>query len=128
MINRKVLSVIGNIFIYFVALGLFGSAMAKLMNEKSVTEALNLLNLTNPIPVGILEMTCALLLAFPPTRRIGILMCSAYIGGIIVAENALNGKPYGGFLLGVILWTGVFLRQPSFFGVKPQKNNSSTTS
>lgn len=120
MINKKVLLVIGNILIYFVALGLLGSAMAKLMGEKSVVEALNLINLTNPISVGILEMTCAVLLAFPPTRRIGILMCTAYLGGVIVAENALNGKPYGGIMLSVVLWTGAFLREPDFFGFNPK--------
>lgn len=123
MINKKVLLVFGNILIYFVAIGLFGSAMAKLMGEKNVVEVLNSMNLTNPYTVGILEMTCALLLAFPPTRRIGLFMCTAFLGGVIVAENAWNGQPFGGFLLSILLWTGAFLRDPSLFGLNPKKNS-----
>lgn len=121
MINKNVLKVIGNILIYFVALGLLSSAMAKLMGEQNVLRVIEKLNYTSPVLLGILEMTCAALLAFPPTRRIGILMCTAYIGGIISAEISLYGLPTIGFLLGVLLWTGAFLREPDFFGFKPKK-------
>ena len=121
MINRKVLLVIGNILIYFVAIGLFGSAMAKLMGEKSMIVALSNINFNNPVLVGIVEMTCALLLAFPPTRRIGVLMCTAYIGGIIVAEQVHYQKPGFGILLACLLWLGAFFRDPDFFGLSPKK-------
>jgi hypothetical protein len=97
------------------------------MGEQNVIEHLSAINLGSPIILGILEMTCALLLAFPPTRRIGILMCTAYIGGIIVAENFLYGVPAGGFLLATLLWSGAFLRDPDFFGLNPKKNSSTTT-
>ena len=118
--NNSVFSprVIGNILIYFVALGLVGSSFVKLVGDKDTLEALNLINMTNPIVLGILEFTCALLLAFPPTRKLGVLMCTAYLGGVIVAENALNGKPYGGILLCSLLWIGAFLRDQEWFGVK----------
>lgn len=115
--NKKVFLVIGNILIYFVALGLLGSSFAKFLGEKQVAEGLNLLNITNPVPLGILEFICAVLLGFPPTRKIGILMCTAYLGGVIVGENALNGKPIPGISLMSILWIGSFFRDPDFFGV-----------
>ncbi len=110
--------VIGNILIYFVALGLTGSSFVKLLGEPTTIETLNLINMTNPIALGILEFTCAALLAFPATRKIGVLMCTAYLGGVIVAENALNGKPYGGIGLCSLLWIGQFLRDKSFFGLE----------
>lgn len=124
MINKKVLAVIGNILIYFIAIGLLGMSMFKLMGEKNIVEHLEAINMRNPILLGILEMTCAALLAFPPTRRIGILMCTAYIGGIIVAENHLYGKPVGGVFLATLLWIGAFLREPDFFGLKPKEKKT----
>lgn len=116
--NKKVFTVIGNICIYFVALGLLSSSFAKFLGEPKVTEALNLINLTNPVQVGILEITCALLLAFPKTQKIGILMSTAFIGGIIVAENALNGKPIPGIFLMCMLWIGSFCKYSEIFGMK----------
>jgi len=118
MINKTTLRVVGNILIYFVAIGLFGSAMAKLMGEKNIVEALSGINFNNPLFVGVVEMTCALLLAFPPTRRIGVLMCTAFIGGIIVAEEIIYKTPHFGILLVTFLWVGTFLREPDFFGIK----------
>lgn len=114
---NSILRVTGNIFIYFVAIGLTSSSFAKLLGEKSVVKALNLINLTNPITVGCLEFLCALLLALPKTRKIGVLMCTAYLGGVIVAENALNGKPIGGILLSILLWLGIALRDPKWLGI-----------
>lgn len=123
--NKKVLTVIGNICLYFVALGLLGSSFAKFMGEPKVTEALNLINLTNPIIVAIIELSCAVLLAIPKSQKFGILISTAFIGGIIVAENALNGKPYPGIFLMIMLWIGCLLRHPEILGLSSKmfKNN-----
>ena len=113
--------IIGNILTYFVVLGLIGSSFAKMMGEKTVVEAIKLVNFTEPLYLGILEFTCAVLLGIPVTRRIGIFMCTAYIGGVIVAENALNGKPLPGIFIMTVLWIGSFLREPDLFGFSFKK-------
>jgi hypothetical protein len=69
----------------------------------------------NPIALGIIEFTCAILLAIPFTRKIGFYLVIAYLGGIMVAEQALTGKPYMGIVLSVVLWIGMYLRNPKMF-------------
>lgn len=118
-LDKLVFRVAGNILIYFVALGLLGSSFGKLLGEQTVVETIRLINFTDPIALGILELTCAVLLGIPTTRKIGILMCTAYIGGIIVGEQALNGRPIPGFFLMSVLWLGTFLRHPETFFDKP---------
>lgn len=114
--NRKVFYVIGNILIYFVVLGLLGSSFAKLMGEKGSVLDLYNINFDNPIYVGLLELLCAFLLGFPPTRRIGLFMSTAFLGGVIVADVVLQRAMNSGILLTSILWIGAFLRDPQLFG------------
>lgn len=116
-LDKPVFRVIGNILIYFVVLGLLGSSFGKLLGEKTVLETVSLINFTDHIALGILEFTCAVLLGIPKTQRFGILMCTAFIGGIIVGEQALNGKPFSGFFLMSVLWLGTFFRHPIIFGI-----------
>ena len=114
-LDKLVFRVTGNILIYFIVLGLLGDSFLILIGDKSVLEILRLINFTDPIALGILEFTCAVLLGIPATRKIGILMCTAYIGGIIVGQQALNDKPFFGIFLMSVLWLGTFLRHPETF-------------
>ena len=64
------------------------------------------------LPLGILELTCALLLLIPRTAVLGAILVAGYMGGAI-ATHARLGEPF--FVqagVGLLAWLGLYLREP----------------
>jgi len=64
------------------------------------------------LPLGILELTCALLLLIPRTAVLGAILVAGYMGGAI-ATHARIGEPF--FVqagVGLLAWLGLYLREP----------------
>jgi hypothetical protein len=64
------------------------------------------------LPIGLLELCCALLLAVPRTALLGAALVTAYFGGAVATHVRVSDPFAGPIVLGVFAWVGVFLREP----------------
>jgi hypothetical protein len=64
-------------------------------------------------PIGIVELGCVVLYFVPATRVLGAILATGYLGGA-VATHVSQGQAVFVFplLVGVLLWGGLFLRDP----------------
>ena len=78
----------GRLLSYFLSLLLTGSAIAKFLSVPKVAEQMAVVGFAGGrlTFIAALEITSALLFAFPRTRFFGLLMVSAYLGGAIAAH------------------------------------------
>jgi hypothetical protein len=64
-------------------------------------------------PLGIVELSCVALYFVPATRVLGAILLTGYLGGAIAthihAGQAIFVVP---LFIGVLLWGGLFLREP----------------
>jgi hypothetical protein len=62
-------------------------------------------------PIGIVELSCVVLYFVPATRVLGAILLTGYLGGAIAthvrAGQAIFVVP---FLIGIMLWGGLFFR------------------
>ena len=75
------------------------------------------------LPLCILLLVCTLLYAFPRTSVLGAVLLTGYLGGA-VATHARIGSPLlshtlFGVYLGVLMWAGLYLREPRVRALLP---------
>jgi hypothetical protein len=68
------------------------------------------------MPLGVVLLVCTVLYAIPRTTILGAILLTGYLGGA-VATNVRVSNPLLGFTLfpvyiGVLLWAGLFFRDP----------------
>jgi uncharacterized membrane protein YphA (DoxX/SURF4 family) len=104
---------IGWVLSVLPALLLLFSASMKFIRPPYVTEMFSHLGWPERsiVPLGILELTCALLFLIPRTAVLGAILVAGYMGGAI-ATHARLGEP---FLVqagvGLLAWLGLYLRE-----------------
>jgi hypothetical protein len=77
------------------------------------------------VPIGMLELACALLYANPRTSVLGAMLVTGYLGGA-VATHVRAGDPFAApIVLGVIAWGGLFLRDERIRALVPWRKPSS---
>ncbi len=73
--------------------------------------------------IGILELTCTLLYLFPPTALLGGILMMAILGGAMVTQIRADMPLYSNQLfsiyLGLLMWGGLWLRDPAFRNIFP---------
>jgi hypothetical protein len=70
-------------------------------------------------PIGIVEIVCALVYAFPKTRVLGAILVTGYLGGAIATHVRTGDVFFIPLVLGLFAWAGVFLRDPRLSGLLP---------
>jgi hypothetical protein len=118
---------IGRILIYVVAAMLLLSGIAKFVAPPELVANFKLWHLDGYLTlIAVLEVGAVGLLLFPATFVWGLLACSGYLGGAIVAHLAGGDGLMGGAngpgaiapaILLVVLWLAAWLRRPSLFQV-----------
>lgn len=70
--------------------------------------------------LGVIELACAIIYLIPPTAILGAILATGYFGGAI-ATHVRVGEPafVTPLLLGVLLWLGLFLREPRLRNLAP---------
>jgi len=64
------------------------------------------------VPIGILEIACALLYVIPRTSVLGAAFVTAYLGGAVATHvRALQPAAVGPAVLGALAWVGLYLRE-----------------
>lgn len=101
-----------------VGLGLVASALGKLSGAAAVVENFEKFHLgAYRVPIGLIELTCAVLFLVPRTSSLGTLLVTGYFGGAIVAHltQGSAGEAVPAMVLGLLAWGGNYLRNPSMF-------------
>ena len=108
-----------------VILFMLMDATMKLMGLPIVTETTAQLGwpVSSPVPLAIVLLVCTALYAVPRTRVLGAVLLTGYLGGAI-ATHARIGSPLFthmlfGVYLGVLLWAGLYLRDPRLRALLP---------
>jgi uncharacterized membrane protein YphA (DoxX/SURF4 family) len=63
------------------------------------------------VPLGILELTCAVLYMIPATSVLGAILLAGYMGGAICTHWRVGDPFIVQILLGVLAWLGLYLRE-----------------
>jgi hypothetical protein len=75
------------------------------------------------IPIGLLLLVCTLLYVIPQTSILGAILLVGYLGGA-TATHVRAGQPfYFPIVFGVLLWLGLYLREPRLHALVPFKSH-----
>src|SRR5262249_47671342 len=72
--------------------------------------------------LGILELSCTLIYAIPRTVVLGAILLTGYLGGAILTHLRVGDPFYTHIILGVLVWGGLFLRDPRLRALIPLKS------
>jgi hypothetical protein len=62
------------------------------------------------VPIGMAELTCAIIYVIPQTSVLGAILLTGYLGGA-TATHVHAGEPFIlPIVVGVVVWLGIFLR------------------
>jgi hypothetical protein len=64
------------------------------------------------VPLGILELICTLLYAWPRASMLGAVLLTGYLGGAVATHVRISEPFYSPVILGVLVWLGLYLRDP----------------
>ena len=73
--------------------------------------------------LGIITIACTVLYAVPPTSILGAILLTGYLGGAIASHVRIDSPLFShtlfGLYLGLILWGGLWLRDPALRSLLP---------
>lgn len=99
------------------------SAVMKFVQPAGFSEGMTHLGIpvSHALGLGILELACTLLYLLPRTSVLGAILLTGYLGGA-TAIHVRVGDPFlMTIVLGVLLWGGLFLREPRLRALIPLK-------
>ena len=71
------------------------------------------------LALGVLELACTVIYLIPRTAVLGAILLTGYLGGAMATHIRL-GEPFiTHIVLGVMIWGGVFLREPTLRSLIP---------
>jgi hypothetical protein len=62
--------------------------------------------------IGVLELACVILYLIPPINVLGAIVLTGYLGGALVTELRVGHPIYGHIVFGILIWGGLYLREP----------------
>lgn len=69
--------------------------------------------------LGVLELLCTVVYLIPRTALLGAILLTGYLGGAILAHLRVGDPCWMQVVLGVILWGGLYLREPRLRALMP---------
>ncbi len=99
---------------------LFSAAM-KFAGGAQLAEAFGHLGLPPAlaVPLGILELAVTVLYLVPPTRVLGAILVTGYMGGAVATHVRIGDPFWVQVLLGVMIWGGLYLRDARLRALLP---------
>ncbi len=113
----------GRVMTTLPALMLIFSGAMKLAGPPDLAKGFDHLGipLSHAVGLGILELACTLIYLIPRTSMLGAILLTGYLGGA-TATHVRVGDPYfATIILGVVIWGGLFLREPRLRALIPLK-------
>ena len=69
--------------------------------------------------LGILELVCTVIYLIPRTSILGAILLTGYLGGATCSTLRVGDAFFGPVILGVLVWGGLFLREPRLRALIP---------
>jgi hypothetical protein len=104
----------GRVISILVALLFAFSAVMKFKGGPQLDEGLKHLELLNRVPMvplGILELACAVVYLIPPVSVLGAILLTGYVGGTILTAWRVGDPVIVQIVLGILVWLGLWLRE-----------------
>ena len=108
------MTITGWVLTLLVVGGLAFSAVMKFLQPPEMLAELEKIGLAQKlmIPIGIVEVACALIYLFPRTAILGAILLTGYLGGAILTHVRTDTDFTAPIIMGVLLWLGIYLREP----------------
>ena len=119
--NNKILTWTGRVISVLVILMMTFSAVMKFMNLPDVAKQMKDLGYPAGLTfiLGIVEISCVILYAIPQTSVLGAVLLTGYLGGAVATHVRVNENFAGPAIGGVLVWLGLFLRDPRIRALLP---------
>ena len=97
------------------------SAAMKFSGGPQLTEGMEKMGLPTAmaIPLGVVELVCALVYLIPVTSVLGAILLTGYLGGAILAHWRIGDQFVVPVVLGVVVWLGIALRDRRLWKLIP---------
>ena len=114
----------GRILSGLAALFLTFDGVTKILKVAPVMEACRELGLPDAVVPGIgaVLLACTVLYVIPATSVLGLVLLTGYMGGAVATHVRMNGPVFPvvfSTLFGVVLWLGLYLREPRLRALLP---------
>ncbi|MBI3414346.1 MAG: DoxX family protein [Verrucomicrobia bacterium] len=111
----------GYILSILPVLALLMSASMKFVRPPSLSEGFAHLGLpvNLALGLGILELACTIVYVIPRTSMLGAILLTGYLGGATCTHLRVGDSYFPAILLGVMVWGGLFLREPRLRALIP---------
>lgn len=111
----------GRIMSILPVLMLLFSGIMKFIPSPQLEEGIKHLELPMGMAVGlgILELACTVVYLIPRTAVLGAILLTGYLGGAMLTHLRIGEGVYMHVVLGVLLWGGLYLRDPRLRALLP---------
>src|SRR5213082_1821259 len=105
---------VGRVISLLVGLPFAFSAVMKLTRHPEVIKGMTHLGLPESltVPLGVIELLCAVVYLVPQTSFFGAILLTGYVGGTIITHWRVGEAPIPQIIFGVLFWVGLYLRKP----------------
>lgn len=119
--NPKWMSWSGWVVTILPVLGLVPSAVFKFIQPADMMKELEKLGWQagQMTAIGIVELTCVVFYLIPQTAVLGAILLTGYLGGAIATHVRIADDFTPPVIIGVLVWLGLFLREPSLRALLP---------
>lgn len=113
--------IIGWVFVVLIAGLLLFSASGKFLQPAGMEEGLAGIGWRKDqmLWLGIVETLCVVLFVIPRTTVLGAVLITGYMGGAMATHVRVDEPWVVQFLVGVVAWVSVFLREPRLRSLLP---------
>lgn len=74
------------------------------------------------LPIGILEITCAVIYLIPRTSVLGAVLLTGYLGGATATHVRVEDPFFAPVIVGALVWLGLYLRDPRIRALLPLRS------
>jgi hypothetical protein len=117
----------GRVLSGLAAIAFLMSAIVKLIGGQQLTEGMAHLGLPDAMvrPLALLELACVVLYLIPKTSVLGAVLLAGYMGGAICTHWRVGDPFFTQAALGVVVWLGLWLREPRLRPLIPYRTSGS---
>jgi hypothetical protein len=118
---------VGRILSALVVLTLLFSGTAKVMKFDGIVGEFERLGYGERVilAIGIVEIVCALLYAFPRTSVLGAILLTGYLGGATATHVRIGEQFLSPLIVGILVWGGLYLRDRRLRALLPVRSSGS---
>jgi hypothetical protein len=111
----------GRVISILVSLLFLMSAGMKLRGGAEVLQGMAHLGLPESLimPLAVLELSCVIIYLIPATSVLGAILLTGYLGGAICTHWRVGDPFYMQIAFGVLVWLGLYLREPRLKALIP---------